>query len=198
MNKKETTLDVLKDIRNLLKSRLGIPENAQLQIPKVEPKITKTESGIITSTFPNILPVNTVEEGIREGHYNDHYRFINNKTVALKPAQGAKNLHLVCFNRTIGETEYVELLKKEGKQPCQNAPQYLLGLMRQVPEDKMPQELYNKHLVAAESSSVFADAGGSRCFLYVFRIGSDRELCLMIVDWDWGDDCAFLAEDLVS
>ena len=151
-------------------------------------------------SFPNINPVSTVKEGIRVGHYDDHYSFMTNETVPLQPVQGAKNLHLVCFDRTIGETEYVELLRTEGKRPCQNAPQYLLGLMAAVPEDKMPEELRNKNLVAAEpdnKSSAFAVRFGYRCFLCVFRRGGYRGLDLADVGRLWRGDFAFLAEDLV-
>ena len=157
------------------------------------------KSPFITHSFPSISPINTAEEGIAQGHYTDHYRFIKDKTVPLQPVQGAKSLHLVCFDRTIGETEYVELLRAEGKQPCRNAPQYLLGLMAQVTEDKMPEELRNKNLVAAEpdnKSSAFAGRSGLRCFLCVGRWGGDRRLDLTIVDGEWRDGWAFLAEDL--
>ena len=158
------------------------------------------KSPFITHSFPSISPINTAEEGIAQGHYTDHYRFIKDKTVPLQPVQGAKSLHLVCFDRTIGETEYVELLRAEGKQPCRNAPQYLLGLMAQVTEDKMPEELRNKDLVAAEpdnKSSVFTGRFGYRCFLYVLRGGVFRRLDLTAVGRRGFDRWAFLAEDLV-
>ena len=158
------------------------------------------KSSVITCTFPSISPINTVEEGIAQGHYTGHYGFITDKTVPLQPVQGAKNLYLVCFNRTIGETEYVELLFAEGKQPCRQAPAYLLGLMAAVPEDKMPEELRNKDFVAAESdnkSSVFAGGHGHRCFLFVNQRGAYRRLDLIGVGGLWGDSWAFLAEDLV-
>lgn len=157
------------------------------------------KSPFTTHSFPNINPINTAEEGIAQGHYTGHYGFITDKTVPLQPVQGAKNLYLVCFNRTIGETECAELLRAEGKRPCQNAPQYLLGLMASVPEDKMPAELRNKDIVAAESdnkSSVFAGGHVHRCFLFVNRRGAYRRLDLIGVGGLWGDSWAFLAEDL--
>ncbi len=161
---------------------------------------TATKSPFTIHSFPNINPVSTAEEGIRVGHYDNHYSFITNETVPLQKVAGAKNLHLVCFDRTIGETEYVELLRAEGKQPCRNAPQYLLGLMAAVPEDKMPTELRNKDLVAAEpdnASSAFTGESGNRCFLYVDRHDGFRELFLIYVVREWSDGWAFLAEDLV-
>lgn len=160
---------------------------------------TKT-NGIVVCSFTNIHPINTVEEGIRQGHYNDYYRHITDQTVPLRPAAGAKTLHLVCFNRIVGETEFVELLRAEGKRPCQDAPNYKLGLMAQVPEEQMPEVLRNKDIVAAEpdnSSSVFTDEVGSRCFLYVLRYVADRGLSLTDVGRRWHDGWAFLAEDLV-
>ncbi|MBI2096136.1 MAG: hypothetical protein HYT43_00670 [Candidatus Taylorbacteria bacterium] len=160
---------------------------------------TKKSSAIVCS-FPNVQPINTAEEGIRVGHYDGHYSFITNETVPLQPVQGAKNLHLVCFDRMIGEMEYVELLRAESKQPCRNAPQYLLGLMAAVPEDKMPKELRNKDLVAAEpgnASSAFTDKACRRCFLYVDRRDGLHRLDLIVVDGEWDDLWAFLAEDLV-
>jgi len=163
---------------------------------------TKTaEKSPFTIPFPNISPINTAEEATKQGHYDDYYRFISNETVKIEPAKVPKNLHLVCFDRAIGETEYVELLRTEGKRPCQNAPQYLLGLMAAVPEDKMPKELRNKYLVAAEPdnrSSAFTVECGCRCFLFVYRYGGDRKLCLAyVVSRRWNDRWAFLAEDLV-
>ena len=162
--------------------------------------MTTTKSTATICSFPNVSPVNTAEEGIRLGHYNDHYDYITDKTVPLTSVEGKKNLHVVCFNRTVGETEWVELLRAEGKQPCRHAPQYLLGLMVQVPEDQMPAELRNKDIVAEEqeSSSVFTDESGDRGFLGVRRDGGNRELILTRVDGRWFDDDAFLAEDLVA
>ena len=159
---------------------------------------TKKSSAIVCS-FPNVNPINTAETGISQGHYTDHYRFITNETVPVEPAKGPKNLHLVCFNRIVGETEYVERLRAEGKQPCKNAPAYLLGLMAAVPEDKMPVELRNKYIVAAEpdnKSSTFVAGFGFRCFLCVSRSGAYRGL-LLCVGRKWLDNWAFLAEDLV-
>lgn len=161
---------------------------------------TAKKSSAIVCTFPNISPVSTVETGLAQGHFNDHYSFITNGTVPVEPAKGPKNLHLVCFDRTIDETECVELLRAEGKQPCRNGPAYLLGLMAAVPEGKMPEELRNKNLVAAEpdnNASAFTDSLGYRCFLYVFRLVAYRELRLIDVDRRWFDSWAFLAEDLV-
>ncbi len=163
---------------------------------------TKKSSATVC-TFPNINPA---EDAIKQRHYNDYYRvfsnyrFFPNETVKIEPAEGPKNLHLVCFNRTIGETEYVELLRAIGKRPCRNAPAYLTCLVVQVPEDKMPAELRNKHIVAAEPDnkfSVFTDEFCFPCFRCVRRDSGGRELRLIRVGGDWLGTWAFLAEDLV-
>jgi hypothetical protein len=161
---------------------------------------TTEKSSVIVCSFSNINPINTVAEAIERGHYDSHDPFITDETVPFAPAKDPKNLHLVCFNRVIRGTKYVELLLAEGKQPCRNAPAYLAGLMAQVPEDQMPAELRHKDLVAAEpdnTSSTFAGEGGDRCFLYVRRSGGNRRLSLMFVDREWSGDLAFLVEDLV-
>ena len=160
----------------------------------------KTTSHAIVCLFPNVQPINSVGTGISRGHYTDHYDFITNGTVPLHTVKGAKNLYLVCPNRTIGETEYVELLRAVGKQPCRNAPQYLLGLMAKVPESEMPAELRNKKLVAAEpdnTSSVFVGKYGDPCFLGVDRGVGYRKLSFTKVGGGWAGPWVFLAEDFV-
>jgi hypothetical protein len=160
---------------------------------------TVTRGRAVICSFPGISPISTVSEGIRLGRYIDHYRFITDKTVPLQSVTRAKNLHIVCFNRTIGEPEYVELLRAEDLRPCQDAPQYLLGLMAAVSQERMPGELRIKNLVAAEpdnESSFFADGFGGRCFLGVDWCVGGYSLCLVRVGkWDFFQ--ALLAEYLV-
>lgn len=184
-------LELLLDIRGFMAAH----ENHEL--PNIMQ--TATKSSAIICSFPNVRPINAAEEGIRLGHYTDYYRFITNKTVRLQPVEGEKKLHVVCFNRTVGETEYIELLHAERKQPCKNGPNYLLGLMEKVPEERMPVELGNKDIVAAlpdKTSSVFSDEVGSRCFLCADRFGANRKLNLTSIGRKWDDVWAFLAEDL--
>lgn len=152
-------------------------------------------------SFPNISPICNIKEGLRLGQYARYYKHITRKTVPLTPVTGAKNLHIVCFNRTICDEEYIALLRAEGKQPCQNAPQYLLGLMSVVQEDRMPSELQNIDLVAAEQCndpSVFEDHFDLRCFLGVVRQHTHRELTMVRVNGAWRASWAFLAEDLAT
>jgi len=159
------------------------------------------KTSTIVCSFLNINPINTVEEGIAQGHYTGHYQFITNKTVPLQPVQGGKNLYLVCFNRTIVLTDVVQLLRTVAKRPCRNAPQYLLGLMAQVPEDKMPDWFRNKYIIAAEpdnKSSVFTDERDHHCFLCIFRgVDGGRELSLASNGGFCDGGYAYLAEDLV-
>lgn len=161
------------------------------------------KSGALVFTFPDINPINNIEKGIEHGHYTCHYCIITDKAVPLQSAQGAKNLHLVCFSRAIMKMEYIELLRAEGKQPCRNSPNYLLGLMARVSEGGMPEGLCSKSLVAVEpdNESSFFPTGFKRsrnCFLCVVRRGVVRELSLFYVgsEWDWDESLAFLAEDL--
>lgn len=150
-------------------------------------------------SFPNISPICNIKDGLRRGQYASLYNHITGKTVPLTKLTVEKKLHIVLFNRTIGDEEYIVLLRAEGKQPCQNAPQYLLGLMSVVPEDKMPPELQNIDFVAAEqcnASSVFEDHFDLRCFLGVVRYHPHRKLTMVRVNGVWRSSWAFLAEDL--
>lgn len=139
-----------------------------------------------------VKPINSLEEGIKLGNYDSHYDFITDKTVPLKELTDEKEIFLVNFDRTIGETEYKELLEKEGLKPCE--PNYLLGLMAQIKEDDMPKELKNKNIVVP--SSVFTGGCGFRCFLCVYRGDGYRKLRLTDVDREWIDRWVFLAEAL--
>lgn len=164
-------------------------------------KTTKKKPSVIVHTFPDIQPINSVEEGIRQGHYTDHYFDITDETVPLKRVAGAKVLYVVCFNSTIEEAELAELLRAEGRQPCRNAPQYLLGLMKKVTEDKMPKEFHNKDLIAAEpdnEASVFCREVGVPCFLCVYRGAARRRLNLIRAGRKLYGHFACIAEDLVS
>lgn len=153
---------------------------------------------IIICPFPGIMPINTIEDGIAAGQYNSHNEFITNTTVQLQPAQGPKNVYLVCFDRELEPTEWTDLLRAEGKQPCINGPNYLLGLMAQVSQDQMPEEFRSKDIVAAENarSSIFADEDGDPCFLYVSHDSTSRKLDFTVIGPGWYIFWAFLAQDI--
>ncbi|OHA26757.1 MAG: hypothetical protein A3C06_01265 [Candidatus Taylorbacteria bacterium RIFCSPHIGHO2_02_FULL_46_13] len=162
---------------------------------------TETQSVIRICSFPNIRPINSIEEGLRLGNCRRSYPFITDESVPLPQVKGEKALHLVYFRRTVRADEYGELLQAEGKQPCRNAPNYLLGFISQVPEDKMPKELRNKTIVAAglDTSSRVYNEHGIQHFLCVARFG-DQHRTLQFTDthilWRSGS-WIFLAEDLV-
>jgi hypothetical protein len=159
---------------------------------------------IIICPFPIVIPVNTIEEGIRLGHFTSYDPFITKATVVLRSVAGEKTIYAVCFNRTIGNRDYLELLRQIKKSFCRYAPNFLLGLMEQVPEDLMPSELRGKHIVAAEPdlpSSCFANESGESSYVYANRRDSVRELLLIGTDegkaeGEWPENIAFLAEDL--
>ena len=171
-------------------------------------------------SFPQICPINNVEEGIAKGNYNAHLPFVT--TVLLERVQGTKKLYLVCFNREIRCTEYVGLLRAEGKQPCRNASQYLLGLMAQVPEDQIPRVFQEKDIIAAEPGGahlVCTLSSSLSDIVYFFLCVSRYDGCRTLVGIDaedtrlkrhperimvgeteeetWRDNLAFLAEDLL-
>jgi len=183
---------------------------------KIEPKDITTrrdgkmetveKSGIITCSFFGIRPINFFEEGVelggyaKFGGYVGYFRYLTNETAPMGLVEGEKNLYLVGFNRSVGETEYISLLKAEGKRPCKNAINYTLGLMAQVPENKMPEKLHNKDIVAAEpnnGSTIFIKNNGNY-FLYVPRVNESRIIIITGTSGWWPDYIAFVAEDLVS
>src|SRR3989338_1701538 len=102
---------------------------------------------IIHSSFL-IHPINDVREGIKRGRYTDVYYFINPQTVPLPYAKGEKRVHVGCFDTELKEDEYSLRLGKIGLKPCEYAPNYLLGLMAQVSEEEMPQELRGRYILA--------------------------------------------------
>lgn len=145
-----------------------------------------------------VTPINNVDEGYKTGHYNEKYDHITTETIPVKQLEGQKRVYLVPFNETIGENDYVVRLAEHGLKPCVDCPNYLLGLMKQVPESEMPEELGNKYFVAAEPdnpSSVFFGKHGDRCFLGVRRDGSNRDLVVVGAENEWDDCWAFLAEE---
>lgn len=144
-----------------------------------------------------VAPINDVVQGIRAGHYDSCYKHISRRTVPLPHVAGEKRVYLVCVGREMHRGEYTECLAQLGLKPCENAPNYLLGLMREVPESQMPAALRGKRVVAAEDtpSSVFLSRHRSRCFLSVFRDNASRELSMASVEGRGSEDWALLAEE---
>ncbi len=155
--------------------------------------------------FPSwtVSPVNDLEEGINTGHYTGYCPNLAKKPIILQQVEGEKQVYLVLFNEMIGENEYTARLAEYGFKPCKNGPNYLLSLMKQVTESEMPEELWGKHIVAAENnlSSVFLDRRKVRSFLYVDRESPtpespSRELHLATIEGGWDDEWVFLAEEM--
>lgn len=151
--------------------------------------------------FPHILPVNSFVGGRRRGCYsNDNWRQFNGGSTPLRTTGGAKDLSVVCFNqRFVRPDEYVPMLINVGVIPCRMAPNYLLGLMEQVPERLMPDGLLNKDIIAAEpgnpTSKFFAKQQDKAAFLMVERQDSERKLSFTYADSEWRTWEVFLAED---
>lgn len=153
--------------------------------------------------FPGIKPINAVREGIALGSYTHCYAPGLEQYVRFSPAYGEKELHVICFNRSLATTDYVRFLHAIGKRPCQNAPAYLLGLMAQVAEDRMPLELCNMKIVAASPDAIFETLLSYRCSracnrgsLCVSRFNGSRELELLAhIDGEY-TGCAFVTENL--
>ena len=100
-----------------------------------------------------VKPINSIKEAIKKGHYTWTYDWITDENVPLKKLTKEKEVYVVSFDRTVGETEYLDLLKQEGLKPVE--PNYLLGLQAQY-NDELPE----KWIVAP--SSVFTDGLGGR------------------------------------
>jgi len=147
----------------------------------------------IICAFEGINPIDRVEAGIILGQFSSHYSHITGSVVPLSSVSGSKDIYLVCFeNCTVRKDEYIELRR--------NGPNYLLGLMAQVSEGKMPEELLNKDLLVMDDkeSSIFTDHRGNDCFLCVRRNYGSRSLNFTSVHKEFNDTWAFLTEDLES
>lgn len=154
-----------------------------------------TKSKLFSKT---VSPICDITIGKEKGNYTYVYDHITPETVPLQSCQGEKKVYLVPLTETVEGIEGVTAyLKAFGLKPCQNAPQYLLGLMACTEQSELPNLSW---IVAAEdaAASVFRDDGDDRCFLLVFRSGGGRKLRLVLLDgrWDADRDWVFLAEDL--
>ena len=110
-----------------------------------------TERDIEFTSFL-VAPINDIEEGLKEGHYSGNPPFINKETVRLRPVEGRKEIYIVPLRKRVRQDEYAAYLATKGLRPCVDGPNYLVGLMAQVPETAMPEVLRNRYVVAAESN----------------------------------------------
>lgn len=152
-----------------------------------------------TELFSKVVePICDIEEGKKKGNYTWIYDWITPDHIPLEKVSGKKKVYLVPLTETVEGTEGISaFLKKKGLKLCVNAPQYFLGLMAKM---KLEDQENYSWVVAAENeaSSVFADEGGDRCFLYADREGGRRGLSLVRLDGYCFADrgWVFLAEDL--
>lgn len=160
--------------------------------------LANREAAAIGELFSAIItPCNNLSEAIKKGGYDGGvYDHITEQTVPLTPAEGAKRVYFLPVKRNVDIGQEEAYVNEFGLTLCKNAPNYLLGAMVQLSEDKLPDSLKGKDLVAADSS-VFRDKNGDRCFLYAFRSAGWRSLGLVDLGyWGWGigNYWVFLAE----
>lgn len=100
---------------------------------------------------PNYIvePINTIEEGIHKGFYTGYNQNIVPR-IKLPKINIPKSICIIAFLESILVTDLEFRLRSLGLKPCKNAPNYLLGLMAQVPETSMSPTLFNLDIVAVE------------------------------------------------
>lgn len=98
-----------------------------------------------------VTPINCVEEGILCGQYDDYSKEITNETVPLKKMEAQKRIYLASYNKRLNARTLPEHLTEDGLKPCVGGINYLLGLMKQLPENEIPKELQDLCFVAQET-----------------------------------------------
>jgi hypothetical protein len=146
-----------------------------------------------------VEPLCNLRVGITRGGYTDYDRHdITAEKIPLAPVRGAKEVFVVPLDRDVHRDGYLHILSEFDLKPCKHAPQYLLGLMSQISERRMPQSLDGFNIIAAEPdnpASVFGKIGELLpCFLYTERYERDRWLYLYSIPRRWCSMFAFLAE----
>lgn len=156
----------------------------------------------------DITPVNSPNE-LTSSNVNFHpsERELRDGSYKLPKAVGTKKVYLMSFKK-LNMRRMTEVMKEYGKKPCENAPNYLLGLLQQVPASEMPAEFENKNIVAGGVQHIFKKwrAGQNyNCLLCAFskndsanRDGNPDNRCLYLVlaGIEWGSKWLMLAEDL--
>lgn len=130
-----------------------------------------------------VEPINNLKEGIDKGHYTSVYDWISNdhSRIPLTETTGGKRIYFVPVTENVNTGEEEAYVNKFGLTLCKKAPNYLLGAMSALPENKLPENLKGKDIVAAENeaASVFQARRGRRCFLHAHRSGDRRLLALV-------------------
>lgn len=152
-----------------------------------------------TKYFSKIVsPICDIEVGKKEGNYTWMYDWLTTEHIPLAKVSVKKEVYLVPLTETVEGTESIQKYLKERRfKLCEHAPQYLLGLMKEVTQNELPNPSW---IVAAEdtAASVFQDDDGDRCFLLVRRSEGGRKLHLVSLGGYWGAGLGwvFLAEKL--
>ncbi len=141
----------------------------------------------------------TVENAIKNGHYTDHYSYLENEVNAKIMANWPTDLPereifigLIPSGEIIPKGGVQEYWQKRGYEIPKHADAYLQQIMCNVPESEMLKELQGKYLVAYTDTPSFRNGHGFECRLFVDRFGSRRRLSMTFEFSDWHDSWAFL------
>ncbi len=172
---------------------------------EIEDKLIQLESNEFVF---KVKPSFSIEDALAQGHYNDHYGYLKDE----KNAQVFRNLpkdlpeELICI-KPVPTGEFVpkgtENVKKfwedRGYELVPHADAYLVQLMADVPEDKMPPDLKGQHIVAYTETPSFRDEDGYECCLFVYRrdVGY-RKLGMARGDARWHVTWAFVLRKIIK
>ena len=85
-----------------------------------------------------VTPINDIEKGKEEGHYDYDYEYDNcgfrksiYKYISLQGAKDVKRIYFIPVTERIHVGKEVEYLAKFGKKPVTHAPNYLFGVLAQ-------------------------------------------------------------------
>ncbi|MES3031369.1 MAG: hypothetical protein V4697_03060 [Patescibacteria group bacterium] len=153
-------------------------------------------------TFRNIQPVNSIKEALERGGFFGDTRaydpFFVGGMITFPPCTRPKDVSLLCLNWTTEELDVIPRLREHGKRPCDNAPNYFLGLMAAFSETRMPPQFKGKDIVAMGTSalSVFRYKNGAPCNISACRSGTGRVLNFVRAHGTFGPNWALVVEDL--
>jgi hypothetical protein len=158
-------------------------------------------TNVLTINMGPVKPAGskTVKDAVKNGHYTDHYSYLEDEKNAKIMANWPKDLPereifigLVPSGEVVPKGGVQEYWAQRGYQIPQHADVYLHQLMCNVPEEKMPAELKDKYLVAYTDTPNFRDGFGRGCRLAVNRDDSRRKLDLTFERGDWSGGWGFM------
>jgi hypothetical protein len=129
--------------------------------------------------FPSweVEPIRAIEVGIQSGHYVLDREYSRARRMKYSEPEGRKRVFVIPGDPDGIEPNYEKFLKEYGFKPCENAPDYFMGLMATVRESDMPKELHNINIVAVEALNTIATFNnvlGRSCFLIAYRRDGER------------------------